>query len=71
MSTILPIYYQIRETIKGRIINEEFKPGEKIREQDLYKKPLPQIIEQDTGIQFTEAFQTIEASFANQESPNN
>jgi len=41
--------------------------GEKIRKADLYKKPLLQIIEQDLGITFTEAFQTIEASFADQE----
>ena len=31
------------------------------------KKPLLQIMEQDIGISFTEAFQTIEASFADQE----
>jgi DNA-binding GntR family transcriptional regulator len=30
-------------------------------------KPLLQILEQDFGIEFTEAFQTIEASFADQE----
>jgi GntR family transcriptional regulator len=41
--------------------------GSKIKEMDLYKKPLLQIMEQDMGIQFTEAFQTIEASFADQE----
>jgi GntR family transcriptional regulator len=41
--------------------------GAKIHEQDLYKKPLLQIMEEDMGIQFTEAFQTIEASFADQE----
>jgi len=41
--------------------------GEKIKEGDLYKKPLLQIIEQDLRIPFTEAFQTIEASFADQE----
>ena len=41
--------------------------GRRITEKDLYKKPLLQIIEQDLGIQFTEAFQTIEASFADQE----
>ena len=43
------------------------KIGEKIKVEDLYKKPLLQIMEQDLGIKFTEAFQTIEASFADQE----
>jgi len=38
--------------------------GERINEKDLYKKPLLQIMEQDLGIEFTGAFQTIEASFA-------
>lgn len=41
--------------------------GSKINKGELYKKPLLQIIEQDLGIPFTEAFQTIEASFASQE----
>jgi GntR family transcriptional regulator len=41
--------------------------GLKITERELYKKPLLRILEQDLGIQFTEAFQTIEASFADQE----
>lgn len=41
--------------------------GEKIKQADLFKKPLLQIMEQDLGIEFTEAFQTIEASFADQE----
>ena len=41
--------------------------GTKIIEKDLYKKPLLQILEQDLGIQFTEAVQTIEASFSDQE----
>jgi GntR family transcriptional regulator len=36
-------------------------------EKDLLRKPLLQIMEEDLGIQFTEAFQTIEASFADQE----
>jgi GntR family transcriptional regulator len=36
MKTVLPAYYQIRETIKGWIYNEEYKPGEKIpSEKDL------------------------------------
>ena len=41
--------------------------GTKITEKALMKKPLMQIIEQDLGIGFTEAFQTIQASFADQE----
>ena len=36
----------------------------KITEKQLYKKPLLQIMEEDLGVRFTEAFQTIEASFA-------
>jgi GntR family transcriptional regulator len=38
--------------------------GTKLAKKDLYEKPLLQILEQDLGIRFTEAFQTIEASFA-------
>jgi GntR family transcriptional regulator len=41
--------------------------GTKIREKDLYGKALLRIMEEDLGITFTEAYQTIEASFANQE----
>lgn len=41
--------------------------GERIKEEDLLKKPLLQIMEQDLGVKFAEAFQTIEASFADQE----
>ena len=41
--------------------------GSRITEKDLFKKPLLRILEQDLGFQFTEAVQTIEASFANQE----
>ncbi len=41
--------------------------GAKIREKDLYKKPLLEIMELDLSVKFTEAYQTIEASFANQE----
>ena len=41
--------------------------GKNIAETDLYRKPLLKILEQDLGIRFTEAFQTIEASFANRE----
>lgn len=41
--------------------------GNKITEKELKKKPLLQIIEQDLNIQFSEAFQTIEASFADKE----
>ena len=38
--------------------------GRKMTESALTRKPLLQIMEQDLGIQFTEAFQTIEATFA-------
>jgi len=41
--------------------------GLKISEQDLLTRPLMQMMEQDLGIQFSEAFQTIEATFADQE----
>jgi DNA-binding GntR family transcriptional regulator len=41
--------------------------GTRITKGQLYEKPLLRIMEQDLGIQFTEAFQTIEASFADQE----
>lgn len=41
--------------------------GAKIIEEELYRKSLLQILQQDLCIQFTEAFQTIEASFADQE----
>jgi GntR family transcriptional regulator len=41
--------------------------GIRMTEKDLLRKPLLQIMEEDLGIQFTEAFQTIEASFADQE----
>jgi GntR family transcriptional regulator len=41
--------------------------GKNIAKTDLYKKPLLKILEQDLGIRFSEAFQTIEASFANRE----
>ena len=30
MSSVLPIYYQIKQTIKGWIVNKEFGPGDKI-----------------------------------------
>ena len=41
--------------------------GEKIKKTALFKKPLLQILEQDFGIEFTEAFQTMQASFCDQE----
>jgi len=41
--------------------------GRRIAKRDLLRKPLLQIIERDLGIPFTEAFQTIEASFAGSE----
>ncbi len=41
--------------------------GKRIVEKDLLKKPLLKILEQDLNIEFTEASQIIEASFADQE----
>jgi GntR family transcriptional regulator len=41
--------------------------GEKIQLQELYKKPLLFILEQDLKIKFVEACQTIEATFAGKE----
>jgi len=41
--------------------------GLKVSEEELFRKPLFQIMEQDLGIQFTEAFQTIQASFADRD----
>lgn len=41
--------------------------GLKISKDELLNKSLMQMMEQDFGIKFTEAFQTIEASFADQE----
>jgi GntR family transcriptional regulator len=39
MNTILPIYYQIKQTIKNWIINREFSLGEKIpSENELAEK---------------------------------
>jgi len=43
------------------------KIGCKIKEKSLYEKPLLKILEVDLGIDFDEAFQTIEASFSDQE----
>jgi GntR family transcriptional regulator len=41
--------------------------GTRITEKELYKSPLLKILERKLGIHFTEAFQIMEASFANQE----
>jgi GntR family transcriptional regulator len=41
--------------------------GSKITEDALYKKAFSQILEEDLGIQFGEAFQTISSIFANHE----
>lgn len=41
--------------------------GDQVHEEDLMKKPLLKIIEDDLKINFIEAFQTIEASFADEE----
>jgi GntR family transcriptional regulator len=45
--------------------------GVKIKGKTLYEKSLLQILEQDLRVQFTEAVQTIEASFADQEVAEN
>jgi GntR family transcriptional regulator len=45
--------------------------GSKISEKELLKKPLLKIIEQDIGIEFEEALQTIEASFSDPETADN
>lgn len=42
--------------------------GSRLQEKELLEKPLLQILEQDMGIIFKEAFQTIQASFADHES---
>jgi GntR family transcriptional regulator len=44
--------------------------GSRIIEADLYKKPLLQILEQDLSIELTDSYQTIQASFADQEISN-
>ena len=41
--------------------------GTKIMQEELFKRPLLQILEQDLGIPLIEAFQTISASFMDQE----
>jgi len=41
--------------------------GTQISEEALLKKPMLQIMEKDLGIKFNEAFQTIEATFADRE----
>jgi len=41
--------------------------GERLNERDLYRRRLLEILERDLKIEFTEAVQTIEASFADQE----
>ncbi len=45
--------------------------GVQISKKELFKKPLLQIMEQDLGVKFKEAFQTIEATFANREVAEN
>jgi len=45
--------------------------GMKVNEKDLYKSPLLKIMDQKLGIHFTDAFQIIEATFANQEVAKN
>jgi len=41
--------------------------GARVNERDLYRRRLLEILERDLKIEFTEAVQTIEASFADQE----
>jgi GntR family transcriptional regulator len=41
--------------------------GARINERDLYRRRLLEILERDLRVEFTEAVQTIEASFADQE----
>jgi len=41
--------------------------GARLAQEDLYKKSLMSILEKEMGIEFTEAFQTIEAAFASPE----
>jgi GntR family transcriptional regulator len=41
--------------------------GSGIREDDLYRRPVHQILREEYGIEFTEAVQSIEASFATRE----
>jgi GntR family transcriptional regulator len=41
--------------------------GAKVTAGELYKKPLMRILEQDVGVRFADAIQTMEATFANQE----
>jgi GntR family transcriptional regulator len=41
--------------------------GKRVNERDLYRRRLLEILERDLKVEFTEAVQTIEASFADQE----
>ena len=41
--------------------------GARVNEKDLYRRRLLEILERDLKVEFTEAVQTIEASFADQE----
>jgi GntR family transcriptional regulator len=53
-----------------RVFTKNYLPveiGRKISEKQLLKKPLLKIMEDDLKINFIEAFQTIEASFADEE----
>ena len=44
-----------------------FEIGARVNEKDLYRRRLLEILERDLKVEFTEAVQTIEASFADQE----
>jgi len=58
----------LRDRLFNYIVNYlPLEIGSRITEKDLYKKTLLRILDQDLKIQFTEAIQTIEASFADQE----
>ena len=41
--------------------------GSKVNEEELYKKPFLQVLEQDLGIHIAESFETVKASFADSE----
>lgn len=58
----------VRERLFTYTINYlPMEVGTKIVEKDLYQKKLLEILEKDLGIRFTQAVQTIEATFADQE----
>ena len=68
---------QVVKVIRDRLVPEGFRAftinylplefGRKIQEAALKEKPLLKIMEDDLNVNFIEAFQTIEASFADEE----